>query len=149
MRPTAELIAGLYSCAEQLYELIDAEAAAIIESDALALEHFAESKRQLFVELESLEQQRRLNFPTPADFEAALANDSGLLQRWQELTKLLGLCQRSNLINGQILHKRAETTLRTLEILTGRSTQGVTYDANGRTGTDTATSLVNSPRATA
>lgn len=125
--------------AEQLLALIDAEYQALQARDLQSLEKLLTQKLPLLSLLDQHGQQRsriliEANLSPDADGLKHYANQSAdgeqLLQRSEQLTELIGQCQRANVRNGRLIKANQSSTSSLLNIIRGSHGQGL-YDSRG------------------
>ncbi len=125
--------------AEQLLALIDAEYQALQARDLQCLEKLLTQKLPLLSLLDQHGQQRsriliEANLSPDADGLKHYASQSAvgeqLLQRSEQLTELIGQCQRANVRNGRLIKANQSSTSSLLNIIRGSHGQGL-YDSRG------------------
>jgi flagella synthesis protein FlgN len=127
--------------AEQLLELIDDEFQALGERDLARLQSILENKQPLLAQLDQHARARSqllLGLQLSADRAGlqALAERSSqgtaLLERGDQLHRLLERCQAANLRNGRLIRSSQASTSSMLGILRGGETPNL-YDSRGST----------------
>ncbi|MFZ3206761.1 MAG: flagellar export chaperone FlgN [Pseudomonas sp.] len=127
--------------AEQLLVLIDDEFQALGERDLARLQSILEKKQPLLAQLDQHAQARSqllLGLQLSADRAGlqALAERSSqgtaLLERGDQLHRLLERCQAANLRNGRLIRSSQASTSSMLGILRGGETPNL-YDSRGST----------------
>ncbi len=125
--------------AEQLLALIDAEYQALQARDLQSLEKLLTQKLPLLSLLDQHGQQRsriliEANLSPDADglkhYASQSADGEQLLQRSEQLTELIGQCQRANVRNGRLIKANQSSTTSLLNIIRGSHGQGL-YDSRG------------------
>jgi len=125
--------------AEQLLALIDAEYQALQARDLQCLEKLLTQKLPLLSLLDQHGQQRsriliEANLSPDADglkhYASQSADGEQLLQRSEQLTELIGQCQRANVRNGRLIKANQSSTSSLLNIIRGSHGQGL-YDSRG------------------
>ena len=125
--------------AEQLLALIDAEYQALQARDLQCLEKLLTQKLPLLSLLDQHGQQRsriliEANLSPDADglkhYASQSADGEQLLQRSEQLTELIGQCQRANVRNGRLIKASQSSTSSLLNIIRGSHGQGL-YDSRG------------------
>ena len=125
--------------AEQLLALIDAEYQALQARDLQCLEKLLTQKLPLLSLLDQHGQQRsriliEANLSPDADglkhYACQSADGEQLLQRSEQLTELIGQCQRANVCNGRLIKANQSSTSSLLNIIRGSHGQGL-YDSRG------------------
>lgn len=127
--------------AEQLLELVDEEYQALGERDLARLQSILEQKQPLLAQLDQhgrARSQLLLSLQLSADRAGlqALAERSSqgaeLLERGDQLHRLLERCQAANLRNGRLIRSSQASTSSMLGILRGAETPSL-YDSRGGT----------------
>ncbi|MDM8347701.1 flagellar export chaperone FlgN [Pseudomonas sp. sp1636] len=136
-----ELFTDDIGSAEQLLALIDDEFQALGERDLARLQGILENKQPLLAQLDQHGQARSqllLSLQLSADHSGlqALAERSSqgaeLLERSDQLHRLLERCQTANLRNGRLIRSSQASTSNMLGILRGGETPSL-YDSRGST----------------
>ncbi len=125
--------------AEQLLGLIDAEYQALQARDLQSLEKLLTQKLPLLSLLDQHGQHRsriliEANLSPDADglkhYASQSVDGEQLLQRSEQLTELIGQCQRANVRNGRLIKANQSSTSSLLNIIRGSHGQGL-YDSRG------------------
>ena len=129
---------------DQLLQYLEAEKSAIEARDFDAYNNLLNSKKQLLIEIESLERERRsmmeqMQFsPDKEGFNEFLnhvpSSWKGRFEDlWSTLSQKLGRCRDLNQINGKILLHAQIATERLMQLMKGVSQNEMVYRPNGRT----------------
>jgi len=136
-----QLITDDFAPAQQLLELLQAEALALHGRDMPLLEDILAQKQALIILLEQHGRLRSqilisLNLPASRSGLERLAEQSSigdqLLSQSDELNQLLANCQAANELNGRSIQIQQATTANQLKILPGGEPPAL-YDARGST----------------
>lgn len=108
----AAIIDAQIACAAQLVEVLDAERAALLDSDVDGLEQACSAKATAAARLQQLGERLATKIGRDrkrAEVEAILLREDGgpaLVDRWQELGRYAELCRDANHANGALLEAR-------------------------------------------
>ena len=129
---------------DQLLQFLEAEKSAIEKRDFDSYNALSNNKKQLLIEIESMERERHavmadMGFSVDkAGFESFLTQvPSNWRARfealWNSLTDKLQRCRALNQVNGKILLHAQIATERLMQMLQGVNSNQTVYHANGRT----------------
>lgn len=137
--PLAQFIARDLETGRQLLELLEQERRCLENRDYTAYEALVATKQTLLAKLEASADERRtwqrqrgIGDDT-ATLAAVTTGNPALGEQWQALAVLWRECQQTNQINEQICQRSRAVVSRLLDLMSGNSGQGSTYDAAGTT----------------
>jgi len=131
LEPLRAIIEQLLDCSQRLHQTLLDEREALTQHNLNTLNAHTEAKKELLVQLEALEMQRRtqlkhLGFEPNQD--AIVPELEGL---WQSVMDVLKGCQEANEVNGAIVRTHQTQTQRALDLLAGRDDNQTLYEADG------------------
>ncbi|MDX1693365.1 MAG: flagellar protein FlgN [Ketobacteraceae bacterium] len=132
------------SKADQLLQYLEAEKSAIEKRDLDGYHGLQNNKKQLLIEIESLDRERK-SLMESMGFSADKQGFQSFLQQvpanwrsrfehlWESLSGKLNRCKDLNQVNGKILLHAQIATERLMQMIKGVSTNETVYQQNGRT----------------
>ncbi len=130
--------------ADQLLQYLEAEKAAIEKRDFTGYHGLQNNKKQLLIEIESLDRERQ-GLMQEMGFAADKEGFEEFLEKvptnwrarfedlWESLSAKMNRCRDLNQINGKILLHAQIATERLMQMIKGVSSNQTVYRANGRT----------------